>query len=177
MNIYLFKISFKHQKSIWRKIEIQENQSLGQFDLIIREAFNYEQHDHLSEFYRGKVWSASGYGDIEPGGRGKGSKKQIIDLNLQPGDKLEYVYDFGDSVINQIELVEIKEEEIGVTYPKIVGRNKPKKIYCERCNNRGVKEIARYDVYLFHDDSFEQLCGSCTNLIEDEDVDISDILY
>ncbi|MGO4273507.1 hypothetical protein AB4Z22_27360 [Paenibacillus sp. TAF58] len=100
MTAYLFKISSKHRKSIWRKIEIHETQSLGHLDSIIRDAFNYEQHDHLSEFYRGKVWSASGYGEIEPGGRGSGSLKKIKDLRIQPGDKLEYVYDFGDSIIN-----------------------------------------------------------------------------
>lgn len=89
--VYVFKISSKHRKSIWRKIEILETQSLGQFDHIIRDAFNYEQHDHLSEFYRGKVWSTSGYGEIEPGGGGKGSSKKIKDLRLKQGDKLEYV--------------------------------------------------------------------------------------
>lgn len=174
--IYLFKVSSKHRKSLWRKIEIHETQSLGVFDRIIRNTFNYEEDDHLSEFYRGKVWSASGYGEIEPGGGGKEAKKKIKDLGLKQGDKLEYVYDFGDSVINLIELIEIKEEQAGVTYPRVVGKNKPKKIYCERCKLKGKEEIAKYNVYDFEDDSMEQLCESCTDSLS-EDVDISEITY
>jgi hypothetical protein len=176
MTVYLFKISSKHRKTIWRKIEIHETQSLGQLDRIIRDAFNYEQHDHLSEFYKGKVWSASGYGEIEPGGRGKGSLKKIKDLRIMPGDKLEYVYDFGDSIINLIEFIEIKEEQAGATYPRVIEKNKQRNINCERCKLKGKNEIAKYNVYDFEDDSVEQLCEACTDSVSEE-VDISEIVY
>ena len=113
MSIYSFKVALKHRKSLWRKIEIREEQTLGQFDRIIREAFDFEQHDHLSEFFREKVWSATGLGEIEPGGLGNGSRKKIIDLRLNIGDKLEYIYDFGDSIICLIELKDKYEVEDG----------------------------------------------------------------
>lgn len=174
--IYLFKISSKHRKSIWRKIEIHETQTLGQLDRIIRDAFNYEQYDHLSEFFRGKVWSASGYGEIEPGGQGIGSLKKIKDLNIKQGDKLEYVYDFGDSIINLIELINIKEEQAGATYPRVIEKNKQRNIYCEQCKLKGKNEVAKYNVYDFEDDSIEQLCESCTDSVS-EDADISEIVY
>jgi hypothetical protein len=174
--VYVFKVTSKHRKSIWRKIEILESQTLGQFDRMIRDAFNYEQHDHLSEFYRGKVWSSSGFGEIEPGGRGKGSSRKINELKIKPGDKLEYVYDFGDSIMNVIELIEIIEEDPGSTYPRVTAKNKQRNIYCERCQTKGKKEVAKYNVYYFDDDSVEQLCESCTDSVS-EDVDISEIVY
>jgi hypothetical protein len=53
--VYVIKITKKHKKTIWKKIQILETQTLGDLDKIIRESFLYNPHDHLSEFYSGKV--------------------------------------------------------------------------------------------------------------------------
>jgi hypothetical protein len=149
--VYIFKVSSKHKKSLWRKIEIKDSQTLGHLDRIIRDTFNYEQHDHLSEFFRDKAWSSSGYGEIQPGGTGQGAKKLIKSLEIKVGNKMEYVYDFGASVVSIIELVEIKEEESNIAYPRISERNKRRNIYCERCKINGKKEVALYTVYDYED--------------------------
>nr|WP_276311061.1 hypothetical protein [Paenibacillus silvae] len=98
------------------------------------------------------------------------------DLRIHPGDKLEYIYDFGDSIVNLIELIEIKEEQVGGTYPQVIEKNKQRKKLCERCKLNGKKEIAKYNVYDFEDELVEQLCEACTNSVS-EDVDISKIIY
>jgi hypothetical protein len=175
-SVYVFKAISKHRTSIWRKVQIKDIQTLGHFDYIIRESFNFEQHDHLSEFFRGKAWTSPGYGEIQPGGKGPGTKKRIDGLGIGIGDKFEYVYDFGSSVTLSVELIEIIEEDSSLAYPRVSEKNKQRNIYCVRCKNEGKKEIAYYHVYDFEDDSVEQLCEECLDKVS-EDVDISEITY
>jgi hypothetical protein len=123
-NIYVFKVALKHRKGRWYRIEIKGSQTLGDFDGIIREAFNHDTFDHLSEFYAGRVWNSKGYGEIEPFGGGSGADIPIDTLRLSEGDTLEYVYDFGDDIQHVITLEKIIEPETEVDYPRIVSKGK-----------------------------------------------------
>lgn len=49
---YVFKVALMYRKGLWRRIEIKGGQTLGDFDHIIRDAFNNDTFDHLSEFFR-----------------------------------------------------------------------------------------------------------------------------
>jgi hypothetical protein len=175
-HVYVLKVSSKHKKSMWRKIQIKESQTLGHLDRMMRDTFNYEQHDHLSEFFRGKVWESPGYGEIQPGGKGPGATKLIKSLGINIGNKMEYVYDFGANVISIVELVGIQDEDPKLTYPRISEKNKQRNIYCERCKTNGKKKVALYTVYDFEDDSVERLCEECSETVS-EDVDVSEIVY
>ncbi len=174
--VYVFKVSSQHRKSLWRKIEIQADQTLGNLDSIIREAFKYDQHDHLSSFFKGKAWSTPSFGDIKPGGKGSGASIKITTLRLKVGDKLDYVYDYGSSVYNTVELIEVKDKEPSSNYPRISEKNKQRNTYCERCKSNGKKVVALYLVYNFEDDSVERLCQKCMEEAPEE-VDISEIVY
>jgi hypothetical protein len=65
--VYRFKVALKHQRRLWRRIEVKGTQTLGDLDRIIRESFKYEMWDHLSEFFRGRTWRSEGLGEIQPG--------------------------------------------------------------------------------------------------------------
>jgi hypothetical protein len=170
-NVYVFKVKLKHSKRIWRRIEIKENQTLGNFDGIIREAFGHSTWDHLSEFYSGKVWNSTGYGEIEPGGKGLGSKKKIGACNLVEGDQLEYVYDFGDDIQHIIVLEKIIPSE-DTDYPRVVGRNKPKYHYCEVCKENDKKVVATWICV----ECIEYLCEDCLD-DHDEECFVEEITY
>ena len=43
--VYVFKVALKYTKGLWRRIEIKGSQTLGNFDSIIRIAFNYDTKD------------------------------------------------------------------------------------------------------------------------------------
>ncbi|MCY9664873.1 plasmid pRiA4b ORF-3 family protein [Paenibacillus alginolyticus] len=169
--VYKFKVTLK-SRAFWRIIEILDNQTLGDLDQLIRETFNYDRHDHLSAFYKGKIWSAQSYGDIEPGGGGEGSRVKINNLGVKTGDQLIYVYDFGTSVISTVELLEIKEIEPYVSYPRIESKNKKRNKYCDRCKLQGKMTIAR-QVAFYEEEFFQEyLCDNCVNdLPEDADID------
>jgi hypothetical protein len=174
-SVYKFKVTMK-SKTTWRIIEILDNQTLGQFDQLIRETFNYDRHDHLSMFYKGKLSDSISYGDIEPDGSGQGAKVTINKLGINIGDHLKYIYDFGASIINNVELMEVKAIEPGISYPRIESRNKKRNKYCDQCKSRGVKTIARQIAYYEEGFLQEYLCDVCVvDLPEDTEVD--EILY
>ncbi|MCB0036828.1 MAG: hypothetical protein KDE51_22505 [Anaerolineales bacterium] len=152
--VYQFKAYLKHKKSLWRRIEIQGEQILKDFDDIMRHAFLFDAMDHLSGF-----WQRIRRGDtnkfrevdlatIYPyGDEGEGGDTQIAALDLQPGDQLKYVYDFGDWIECYIELEEIIEAAEAADYPRVVAQNKPRYRYCPVCKTEGKKTIATYVCY------------------------------
>lgn len=144
MRVYRFKVALKYRRGLWRIIEVEGGQTLGDFDRAIREAFNHDTWDHLSEFYLGRVWRSQGLGEIEPGGGGEGALKRIEDLGLLEEDGLEYVYDFGDDIQHVITLEKIMEPEEGAEYPRVVAKNKPRYRYCVECKERGEKTLATW---------------------------------
>jgi len=142
--VYVFKAALKYRKRLWRRIEIKGHQTLGDFDHIMRETFHHDTWDHLSEFFSGRVWRSEGFGEIEPGGGGSGANKQINQLDLSEGDKIEYVYDFGDDIQHVITLEKIVEPEKEVEYPRVISQNKPRYRYCEVCKEQGKKTLANW---------------------------------
>ena len=149
--VYRFRVALKYRRKLWRRIDVKGSQTLGDLDRIIREAFEHYLWDHLSEFFRGKVWQSEGFGEIYPGEAGSGTEKRIDSLGLSEGDKLEYVYDFGDDIQHIITLEKIMEVEETVKYPRVVSRNKPEYSYCEVCEKLGKRTLATW------------ICIECSN--------------
>ena len=174
-SVYVFKVALKHRKGLWRRIEIKSNQTLGNFDHIIRDAFNHEW-DHLSEFFR-EQWPRGGFGEINPGGKGRGAKNRIERLGLSEGDKLGYVYDFGDEIQHVAILEKIIEPEEGVKYPRVISKNKPRYRYCEACKGQGKKTIATWICIECSEEKGREvlLCEDCMEGHEDHYAD--EILY
>lgn len=65
--VYVFKVALKHRRGLWRRIEIKGNQRLADLDWLIRDAFNHDTFDHLSEFFKER-WPRGGFGEIDPDG-------------------------------------------------------------------------------------------------------------
>ncbi|MEA1964547.1 MAG: hypothetical protein U9O41_05420 [Candidatus Aerophobetes bacterium] len=176
--IYVFKVALKYRKGLWRRIEIKGNQTLGDFDYVIRGAFNHDLGDHLSEFFSGQVWRSKGFGEIEPGGSGSGAGKKIAKLGISEGDKLRYVYDFGDDIRHVVTLEKIVEPEQGAKYPRVTSQNKPRYRYCEMCKNKGKKTIATWICLECSQERGRRvlLCEDCL-MKEHEDHYADEILY
>ncbi|MCK4431277.1 MAG: hypothetical protein KAW19_08225 [Candidatus Aminicenantes bacterium] len=112
--LYQFRISLKYRKDIWRQIEIQGNQTLADFDSFIRSEFGHDMSDHLGGFWklvrRGQTnrYRKIDFGNVDPLGEGSGAEIRIAGLGLQIGDRLKYVYDFGDWIEHEIILEKIE---------------------------------------------------------------------
>jgi hypothetical protein len=64
-----------------------------------------------------------GLGSINPLGEIEGEDMELAELDLEPGDELGYVYDFGDWIAHTVTVEAILAPEPGVTYPREVGRS------------------------------------------------------
>lgn len=177
--VYRFKAAFKRGRRIWRRIEILGSQTLGDMDDLMRDGFGHDWADHLSEFYifpggkRRKV----GLGNIEPFGGGEGREPKVSHLGLEVGDRMEYVYDFGDWIEHVLTLEEIAEPEEGTEYPREVARNKPRYHTCRDCKEEGRRTVATWVCYDCSEAEGKAvyLCEECAG--EHEDHYLEEIVY
>lgn len=100
--IFIFKVSL--DKKTWRRIAISLNDVLDDLHNIIQEAFDFD-NDHLYEFsFRNRFGIPQRV--VHPMCEEEFSTDEfeIKDLPLRVGDKLEYLFDFGDNWQFTIEL-------------------------------------------------------------------------
>lgn len=148
--VYRFKAAFKHRPNTWRVIDIQGKNTLSDFDDVLRTTFKHDRSDHLSGFWK-QIRRGSGgrfrevdLGDINPFGGGSAADTRIVELELNIGDKMRYVYDFGDWVEHEITLEAIDEPDSQKEYPCVVERSKQRQRYCENCKSKSKKTVAKY---------------------------------
>jgi hypothetical protein len=182
--VYRFKASLWRRKGLWRRIEIQGGQTLADFDLVLRDAFKHDTFDHLSGFWklirRGKSrrFREVDLGNINPFEGGEAADILVASLELEPGNALKYVYDFGDWIEHRVELEAIIASERDAKYPRIVGQNKPRYHYCPICKEAGKKVIATW-ICIMCSNRFQEavyICGNCADHVH-EDHYIEEILY
>jgi len=157
--VYLFKAKFTHQSGLWRKIEIQGKDDLCDLDQALRKAFAHDTWEHMSGFWKlvarqgGKIarYREIELGSLNPVGEGKGAQIRLAEIRLEIGDRIKYVYDFGDWIEHELTLEAIHAPEAGELYPREVKRNKPRYRYCTECNVQSEQTIARW------------LCVECSN--------------
>lgn len=178
--VYRFKAAFKYRKSTWRRIEILGRQTLGDLDDLMRDGFGHDWADHLSEFYifPGGKRRKMGLGSIEPFGGGPGREHKVSHLGLEVGDRMEYVYDFGDWIEHVLTLEAIAEPEEGVEYPREVARSKPRYHYCSECKREGKKVVAAWVCYECSEAEGRTmyLCEECAEE-HDEEHFLEEIIY
>jgi hypothetical protein len=160
--VYRFKAFLWHRKGLWRRIEIQGGQTLADFDRALRDAFEHDTFDHLSGFWkltrrgRSHRFREIDLGNINPFEGGEAADILVSSLEIEPGDALKYVYDFGDWIEHRIELEAIVEPEKDAKYPQIVGQNKARYRYCHNCKKTGKKVIAAW------------ICITCCNRLQED---------
>lgn len=166
--IFQFKAAFINRKDLWRNIEIRDDQTLSDFDYILRDVFHHNHDDHLSQFFRGKPWSSEGFGEVTPYGECKGSNKHISSLGLSIGDTMTYVYDFGDDIRHKVTLEKVTEPKKGIVYPRVIAKNKPRYRNCVKCLNHGKKKKAVWLCFSHVEEKELLLCTECLNKERDD---------
>ena len=155
--VYRFKAALAYRPGLWRRIELQGQHTLGDFDEELRHAFQHDTMDHMSGFWKlvrrgqSRRFREVDLGNIDPFGEGEAAELSIAGLDLEPGSQLKYVYDFGDWIEHRISLESISEPEAGVHYPRLVDQNKPRYRYCRHCQEEGRKTVATW------------ICLECSN--------------
>ncbi|MEM2959224.1 MAG: hypothetical protein QW261_13080 [Candidatus Jordarchaeaceae archaeon] len=115
-----------------------DNQTLGVFDYIMRKAFKHDTFDHLSEFYLGRAGGLRGFGEIEPGGGGRGARRRINQIRLTEDQKMEYLYDLRQHPTHHHPRKNHRTRKRS-RVSRIVSQSRPRYRYCETCK-KGAKK-------------------------------------
>lgn len=115
---------------VWREIEIRENQTLMLLHQAIQRAFQWYD-DHLYAFFMsGRGWD-SDYSPVysEPeslrqegtdNANERSADVKISELRVEVGQKIAYVYDFGDNLSVTLEVRAVSNAQSGVKYPRVL---------------------------------------------------------
>jgi hypothetical protein len=151
--VYRLKAELKDQPRLWREVEIQGKQTLSDLNEILVNAFNHDW-DHMGGFWRLVPRKATNQGapryrevelgEVNPLGEGDCADLQIAGLGLAAGDKLKFVFDFGDWIEHVLTLESIVAPQASSEYPREVARNKPKYVNCVECEKRGKQVVAKW---------------------------------
>jgi hypothetical protein len=85
-----------------RTIEMRGDQTLAHLSLVLGAAFGWWMDDHLYAFWPdGQFWSRGDsylhpYELDEGGKKGRSAEVPIDDVALESGQKIAYIFDFGD---------------------------------------------------------------------------------
>lgn len=112
--IYQIKVTLKDVKPpIWRRLLISDTTDLLQLHFIIQKSFGWENaHLHAFEILEPRRWIMEGDEDEE----GTDEREILLSEALAQGNKLEYIYDMGDSWRHSIAL----EKKLPVTKETIL---------------------------------------------------------
>lgn len=182
--VYRIKAEHKDRPALWREVEILGKHTLADLSSTLVGAFGYD-FDHLAGFWKlvprkgsGKVrYREVELGKINPFEEGDGAEIQIASIGLAEGDKLKFVFDFGDWIEHTLIVEAITESKAGVKYPRETARNKPKYVYCVQCKEEGRQTIAELICLTCSNEHQKEMvyCEACAASHEDHYVD--EILY
>lgn len=132
--ILTFKVTPAGNARIWRRIAVGGNQTLDHLHNAIFKAFDrYEEH--LYSFYvakpgkrgRAALRDADEYthpyaltGGFDDGRRGNAKKTKLDDLGLQVGQRLYYLFDFGDQWWHELTVEETDGQPEPGRYPRVL---------------------------------------------------------
>lgn len=111
---YRFKIWPAYHANVWRTIQVTDQHTLEELHGLIQDVFNFDD-DHLYTFFPdGHIYSPIAYEDPRGMMGGKTADEITIgELYLKKGQRMAYLFDYGDQWIFGIDLEEIIEQKIG----------------------------------------------------------------
>jgi len=136
MNSYIFKINLLRRPKIIREIEISGNVSLYKLAEAIVSAYNFDL-DHCFGFFNevdewGYLDSEKKYElftdlieegeDIEPTGAGSVRKTKIKEVWQNVGERMLFLFDYGDNWQFVVELKDFGKKETKKKYPRVLRR-------------------------------------------------------
>lgn len=122
--IYKFRVILDVKEDVFRDIVIQGEASLEDFHNIIVQSFGFAGDEMASFYLTDDDWNQGEeitLFDLSESGEIRLMEETSIDSVVSEEEpKLLYVYDFFSMWTFFVELVEIAEEESGVTYPSLL---------------------------------------------------------
>jgi hypothetical protein len=117
-NVYVFKVSYG--RNIWRRIKISKAHSLHYLHEAIQEAFEFDNDHGYAFFMDGRPWSPNAYWDRSTGDSPFADRATIGKLELVKGQKILYLFDFGDEWMFTVRVDEILYSDVPPVRPVVV---------------------------------------------------------
>jgi hypothetical protein len=118
--IYRLKITLKGIKPpIWRRVEVSAEDSLYLLHNIIQGAMGWT-NSHLHQFEHAGLTYGIPLDGMDEYYAADGRDIKLSDLMRKVKDKLEYLYDFGDSWGHELLLEAVLEPEPKAQYPRLL---------------------------------------------------------
>lgn len=134
MRTYIFRINLLHDPKISREIEIPGNTSLYKLAEAITDAYNFD-FDHCFGFFSkiAENWyfdSTKKYElftdlieegeELEPTGAGSVKKTKVEEVWQNVGDKMLFLFDYGDNWQFVVELIQFGDKKSNQKYSHIL---------------------------------------------------------
>ncbi len=131
MKTYLFKIHLFGSEHVNRTIEIVETDSLYKLVLVIIAVYNFD-FDHCLDFYdnlkneryhesKKQYKLFADLDNVEPTSARSIKRMKISEVWVKPGDKMIFLFDYGDGRRFMVELLGFGNKENGKKYPVVFG--------------------------------------------------------
>ncbi len=132
LEVRLESLGLEHFDSIIsRTFEIEGTDSLYDLHLAIQNGFEWDNDHMFSFFLSNRIWDKQNEYSANPMGEHERSnfddiskpadETEIGDLALEKGSVFKYLFDYGDEIVHNIEVVEIyRNEDPAARFPRIV---------------------------------------------------------
>lgn len=134
MKTYIFKTNFLRDPKITREIEAPESINLYKLAETIVNAYNFD-FDHCFGFFskitEGRYFDSERKyelftdlieegEDLEPTGADSVKKTKVKGVWQDIGDKMLFLFDYGDNWLFVVELIGFGEKKEGIKYPRVL---------------------------------------------------------
>lgn len=117
-NVYIFKVMLNSK--VWRRFKLSSLHTMHELNLAIQDAFNFDD-DHLYAFFMdGKAWSNKAIWDPRAEDHPCADTAVIDRLKLVEGQRILYIYDYGDEIRLDVRVEEILQEEASPLRPMLI---------------------------------------------------------
>ena len=120
--LYRLKVSLRWDRHTWRVIEMLDDQTLADLHEGIQDAFGWDR-DHLYAFFlSGRAWdrlTAIFCSDCDDEQPPLADEMPLSALALKPGSRFLYLFDFGDELHHDVEVLEVLPAPASGTFPRI----------------------------------------------------------
>lgn len=117
---YVFTVALSNK--VWRQIEASARHTLLDLHYAIQRAYGFDD-DHLYSFFMDdEVWSDERFTSIYDDEGPHVDEVRIGDLGLSEGQRILYLFDYGDEWRFQVTLEEIRRQEAKPRKPKVVAK-------------------------------------------------------
>jgi hypothetical protein len=119
--LYQLKITLKDiRPPVWRRVLVSEDTILHDLHRIVQEVMGWTD-THLHEFDTGGgLYTAPSEDDEMPESCEDSRLVTLRALNLNKGQKIDYIYDFGDDWVHHIRIEDIRDAVPGESHPVCV---------------------------------------------------------